>query len=466
MEMKRDTARWGSMIRCKGMLGLLAVVALIIVLGERQTEAATTTMSWTLGSADDWAIMGVPVKPNPGSLIGGMAVSSARGYCQFYWDHQVKSAENGLLIVGISCSQTSAVNSVIYYRQNLSRFGSYNSPNNKVSVEIWYTTKPTQGMHEIGVTAKDGTYLVCGALSFTGVNQTTPLGTPASASGSSKQPSVSVGHEANELVVDTVAAGPGAGTLTHGANQTEWWNKGSGWYLLGGGSTGAESTAVKMVYFAVTGADDGTLVRWQTEVEVATAGFNVLRGESSDGPWVKLNEDLIPSRGNSWQGASYAFEDEGKEPGTVYWYCIEEVYTGGGTTRYPARLVWDNGLSDADGDGMPDVWEGPLGIDTGTEADAKADADGDGVTNLEEYLAGTSPVDVQDYCRLRIEWPEGSDGPVLTWPGQAGRVYTVVPPVHYQYAVYVVGVTAESDSRLLGTVRGVGKLLFEGRLAP
>jgi pectinesterase len=42
-------------------------------------------------------------------------------------------------------------------------------------------------------------------------------------------------------------------------------------------------------------------------------------------------------------------------------------------------------LSDGDGDGMPDTWEGANGLDPNA-ADDSADADHDGYTNLEEYL--------------------------------------------------------------------------------
>ncbi len=47
---------------------------------------------------------------------------------------------------------------------------------------------------------------------------------------------------------------------------------------------------------------------------------------------------------------------------------------------------------DSDGDGLPDDWETANGTNPNM-ADADADTDGDGFTNMEEYLAGTSPAD-------------------------------------------------------------------------
>ena len=46
---------------------------------------------------------------------------------------------------------------------------------------------------------------------------------------------------------------------------------------------------------------------------------------------------------------------------------------------------------DSDEDGMPDDWERAYGLDPYEPTDADEDPDGDGVTNLDEFLAGTDP---------------------------------------------------------------------------
>ena len=52
---------------------------------------------------------------------------------------------------------------------------------------------------------------------------------------------------------------------------------------------------------------------------------------------------------------------------------------------------------DADGDGMPDVWEKKHGLNPSDPGDANADTDGDGFTNLEELAAKTDPRDAKDH---------------------------------------------------------------------
>jgi hypothetical protein len=59
-------------------------------------------------------------------------------------------------------------------------------------------------------------------------------------------------------------------------------------------------------------------------------------------------------------------------------------------------------LADTDSDGIPDEWENDHGFNPGSNNDRDTDADTDGLTNLEEYLAGTNPTNNSSFLRLDI----------------------------------------------------------------
>jgi len=73
-------------------------------------------------------------------------------------------------------------------------------------------------------------------------------------------------------------------------------------------------------------------LRWTTASEINTEGFNVYRSEAKDGEYVRLNEALIPARGNPSTGASYVFVDSNVRRGRTYYYKLEDVDTSGAST--------------------------------------------------------------------------------------------------------------------------------------
>jgi hypothetical protein len=91
-----------------------------------------------------------------------------------------------------------------------------------------------------------------------------------------------------------------------------------------------------------------------------------------------------------------------------------------------ATLTIDPGPS-VDGDSIPDAWEyshvqfirNPLNILTDT-----GDRDRDGVTDKDEYLAGTDPLDDTDYLHI-IDFEHGTTADYVTWPVKASRSYTL-----------------------------------------
>ncbi len=96
------------------------------------------------------------------------------------------------------------------------------------------------------------------------------------------------------------------------------------------GFRGGGPLPVSLSKFRPERLDDGTIVvRWITESELDNAGFNILRGETKDGEFTKLNEQLIAGKGTTSEKNSYEFVDTSAKPNVVYYYQIQDVSLDG-----------------------------------------------------------------------------------------------------------------------------------------
>jgi len=109
-------------------------------------------------------------------------------------------------------------------------------------------------------------------------------------------------------------------------------------------------------------------------------------------------------------------------------HWIEVEYIGDGLALQATRLVRVtlSGVTDTDGDGLPDFWESQNALNPASALGpdgAGGDPDGDGFSNLQEYLAGTNPQDANSLLRITEETGAGR---VITWQSIPGRNYQVL----------------------------------------
>lgn len=94
------------------------------------------------------------------------------------------------------------------------------------------------------------------------------------------------------------------------------------------------------------GPESLVIVEWTTESEVETAGFNLYRSDSSEGPYVKVNPALIPGSSDPLLGGRYVYTDTNVVAGRTYYYKLEDVELDGTTTLHgPIEVVAEEGNS-------------------------------------------------------------------------------------------------------------------------
>jgi uncharacterized repeat protein (TIGR01451 family) len=197
--------------------------------------------------------------------------------------HTTTTTANRLLIVGVSINLTNStgttVTSVTYGGAALTRQGFHNDAGLTRRVEMWSLLAPASGtanvVANVNVPTNATVGVVVGATTFTGVDQTVPMGTFVSADGaaggcvtsatptSACNSQLNVPSVVNGMVIDTLATGE-APTVTVSNPQVEQWNLTSGGGnrdVNGTGSTraGAPSLPVSELFSAASNWSQGAI---------------------------------------------------------------------------------------------------------------------------------------------------------------------------------------------------------------
>ena len=86
------------------------------------------------------------------------------------------------------------------------------------------------------------------------------------------------------------------------------------------------------------------VVQWTTATEINTAGFNLYRSERAEGPFIKVNAQLIPASADALIGIEYRHEDAAVVAGRTYYYQLEDVEFGGASARHGLIVVTASAL--------------------------------------------------------------------------------------------------------------------------
>jgi hypothetical protein len=92
---------------------------------------------------------------------------------------------------------------------------------------------------------------------------------------------------------------------------------------------------------ASQGTIEPNVIRWETASEQDNFGYDIYRGLSEEGPFERINPEIIPGAGTTDIPQNYEFSDNGIQPETIYWYYVESISLSGDRRRmtpiYPSR---------------------------------------------------------------------------------------------------------------------------------
>ena len=169
------------------------------------------------------------------------AATPSGGATSLTFAQTVNSGSNSILIVEVGIRQGGAgqqVASVTYGGQSLNFVGLSELTDNE-DVEIWYLLAPAVGTANVVVTLTASSPFVASASDYFGVNQTTPFGPTASATGNNATPSVSVASATGQLVIGAMVTQGDSHSITPTGGGAQIWNQATG--NAGGDALGGAS---------------------------------------------------------------------------------------------------------------------------------------------------------------------------------------------------------------------------------
>ena len=279
-------------------------------------------LEYTTGQIETAVAFSQNLQLNWGHLLSVNVDATSTGTSSggnFSVSHTTSGADRLMLVgVSINIGTGNSVTSIIYDGSGLTPVGT--RTNGDAVVEIWSLVNPSLGTHNVDITfnnTTDGN--TAGVMTFTGVDQTVPLGAFASASGNSGSGSATVSSALNELVFGVIAVDDSADyDLVPDGSQTEDWDL-YGSEVSGGGSTKAGAASVNMSW-TWSGSDVWT-VGGVSIKPLASPPTYYVRTDGNDS-----NSGTGSDAANAWATVAHA-ATQSLSPGDIV-YVQAGTYTG------------------------------------------------------------------------------------------------------------------------------------------
>ena len=185
--------------------------------------------------------------------------------------HPVSSGANRLLLVGATLWPNSlySVTSVTYNGVPLTKITAVTN-SSTIQTELWQLVAPATGTANVVVTLSGSTYLTVGVISFTGVDQSTPYGTPATSKGTGTSANITVASASNEMVLSVAGAGIYGRNFTSITGGTQQWNLSAATSTKGAGGTATGAASVTISH-GLSASNDWAIIG--LAIKPATATF-------------------------------------------------------------------------------------------------------------------------------------------------------------------------------------------------
>jgi len=240
------------------------------------------------GDGLTWDITEAPVGLSTIAFDNATSMTQATTASSISWSHTTGTGNNRLLLVAIgvhvATGTPTIVRSVTYGGVSLTQVTAalYSATTPRVRTYVFRLINPVSGANTITVNFAATTLSVAGAVTYTGVNQTSPIQTSSTSIGSGTSPSVSVTVSGSGKLLFGHLGGhrTSAWTITEGSGQTNRWMQQAQLYKGGGsdktvaaGSQSVSWTLSRAANFVASAVVINPAAVYRAEVEHNVTGI-------------------------------------------------------------------------------------------------------------------------------------------------------------------------------------------------